>query len=371
MAVGLTCRYNTIRLLLLLIAVSLVSAWPRHGGFGGGNGGNGGGDGSGDDSGNDSGNSDSNGATTSSVIGAATTILTSGLPTATSSGGRGGSGSESESIYGYAAEQAERYRAIHGVLAAIAFIIFFPMGGIIVRIVPGRWAMKLHALAQIIGFGIFFGAAALGFWILANFKPRGTSLLSYSKVNYHPILGILIFLLLLSMPVLGVLHHSKYKKTGGRTAVSYVHIWLGRALITVGIINGGLGLHVSGADHDMKVAYAIVAAIVWALWMFALVLGETRRRKERGDAGATMMTTARVRETPVQRYMRERAEREREEELQARNVARRASSTSGSDESPPYTDAPAYAPGTAITTGSATAQQMKLRDDVSEISSRT
>ena len=83
------------------------------------------------------------------------------------------------------------------------------------------------------------------------------------------------------MPVLGFIHHAKFKKYRRRTAVSHVHIWLGRFLVILGIVNGGLGLHQSGANHDIKVGYAIVAAVSGSLWVFFAVLGEIRKSRER------------------------------------------------------------------------------------------
>ena len=83
------------------------------------------------------------------------------------------------------------------------------------------------------------------------------------------------------MPVLGFIHHAKFKKYRRRTAVSHVHIWLGRLLVFLGIVNGGLGLRQSGASHDIKVGYAIVAAVSGSLWVFFAVLGEIRKIRER------------------------------------------------------------------------------------------
>jgi predicted Na+-dependent transporter len=58
---------------------------------------------------------------------------------------------------------------------------------------------------------------------------------------------------------------------------SYLHLFNGRIMITLGIINGGLGLYLAGASQSLKTAYAVVAAVLWALWMLAAFAGEIRR----------------------------------------------------------------------------------------------
>lgn len=73
-------------------------------------------------------------------------------------------------------------RAIHGVLAAIAMVVLFPWGSILVRVVPGRWAMKVHATMQMVALGVYFLGAALGIWLVQAVQIPGQSggLVSFS-----------------------------------------------------------------------------------------------------------------------------------------------------------------------------------------------
>lgn len=84
---------------------------------------------------------------------------------------------------------------------------------------------------------------------------------------------------LIIQPLLGFIHHSKYKRLGRRTMWSYAHIWNGRIGVSVGIVNGGLGLQLANASWNIKLAYIVVAAIMWFLWMITAVVGEIRRRR--------------------------------------------------------------------------------------------
>jgi Na+/proline symporter len=58
-----------------------------------------------------------------------------------------------------------------------------------------------------------------------------------------------------------------YKKYGRRNAFTQPHIWWGRILVTFGMINGGLGLQLAGADLGMVVAYGCVGGVSWTIWM--------------------------------------------------------------------------------------------------------
>ena len=80
-------------------------------------------------------------------------------------------------------------------------------------------------------------------------------------------------------PVLGFLHHSHYKKYTARGAVSYVHIWYGRILIALGIINGGLGLQLAHAPTAFTAVYIVLTIIVTIFYLLFQFVGLSRRRR--------------------------------------------------------------------------------------------
>lgn len=53
----------------------------------------------------------------------------------------------------------------------------------------------------------------------------------------HQIVGILVVAVLIIQLVLGYSHHTIFKKVGGRTWVTYMHLWTGRAVIVIGMID--------------------------------------------------------------------------------------------------------------------------------------
>lgn len=56
----------------------------------------------------------------------------------------------------------------------------------------------------------------------------------------HQVIGIIVFIFILAQFTLGVMHHRVFKKTQKPTKFAPIHVWLGRATIILGIVNGFL-----------------------------------------------------------------------------------------------------------------------------------
>lgn len=79
-------------------------------------------------------------------------------------------------------------------------------------------------------------------------------------------------------PVLGLLHHRHYVKHQVRSPVSYAHIWYGRILLLLGIVNGGVGLYAAGSPQTFTIAYAVVAAVSGVAYIASAVVGGMRKK---------------------------------------------------------------------------------------------
>ncbi|KAK3390111.1 hypothetical protein B0H63DRAFT_464804 [Podospora didyma] len=172
-------------------------------------------------------------------------------------------------------------------------VVLFPLGSISMRLLPGRLALWVHALFQMMTACIFIAGAGLGIYLvqMVQIPFSQGNLLTNDSTKYHPIIGLVTLAMLLPQPILGYLHHRKYKQVQTRQLWSYLHIFNGRIGITLGIINGGLGLNLAGASDYLKRVYTIVAAVMWVLWMLIALLGEIRRM--RSGAKRTQRATAR------------------------------------------------------------------------------
>ncbi|KAL1600529.1 hypothetical protein SLS60_006915 [Paraconiothyrium brasiliense] len=169
----------------------------------------------------------------------------------------------------------------HGTLAALAFVIFFPFGAIAIRLASFTGVVWFHAAFQAFAYLVYVAAFGLGVYIANEFQ-----LLSET----HPIIGIVVFAVLFFQPILGFLHHVMYKKHGTRTVWSHLHLWTGRAAVTLGIINGGLGLQLADrmnmSSRSGMIAYGVVAGVVWLAWVAAMFMGEKRRSRAVKYAGS-------------------------------------------------------------------------------------
>jgi catechol-2,3-dioxygenase len=65
----------------------------------------------------------------------------------------------------------------------------------------------------------------------------------------------------------GFLQHLAFRKHQRRTIIGHVHMWVGRVIITLAFINGGLGLQLAGEHGGKVIAYGVVAALIWVAWM--------------------------------------------------------------------------------------------------------
>lgn len=95
----------------------------------------------------------------------------------------------------------------------------------------------------------------------------------------HTLFGTVVIALFALQPVLGFVHHSYYKKHATRGVVSYAHIWYGRILMVLGIVNGGVGLQLAGAEDSFVIAYSVVAAVIFVAYAVVKLLAMLRTQR--------------------------------------------------------------------------------------------
>lgn len=91
-----------------------------------------------------------------------------------SSGGSSSSGSDSfddsssgfPGLSGTSLTNAIHYRTIHGILAVVAIVVLMPVGAVLMRIIPGRFAIWIHAVTQVLAYLLFVAGAALGIYLV-------------------------------------------------------------------------------------------------------------------------------------------------------------------------------------------------------------
>ena len=118
---------------------------------------------------------------------------------------------------------------IHGMVLGIAFMLLFPFGVTALRSGSTK-GFKYHWLIQSVAMAFAF----VGFCLALYF--------SWGRFFTHPhkIIGEIILFCLIAQPILGWRHHVNFVRVRHRTAVSYWHIWIGRVILGLGIVNVAL-----------------------------------------------------------------------------------------------------------------------------------
>jgi len=184
----------------------------------------------------------------------------SGSGSSSGSGSDSGSGSGSDSGSGSSGGFTEvsgpakpAVLVAHGIIMALVMGLLYPLGSVIMPLF-GKW--WVHAAWQTVAFCLMWAGFGLGI-VTARMIPG----LLWSEP--HAVFGAVVVCLLGIQPVFGILHHMHYLKAQHRGLVSYVHIWWGRILMVLGVINGGLGLRLVKEDDGPVIAYGVISGVVF------------------------------------------------------------------------------------------------------------
>jgi hypothetical protein len=124
----------------------------------------------------------------------------------------------------------------HGVLMGLSFVIFFPLGAIIIRFLSNILPVPtmMHYITQLSAFLLVLAATVLGIYLS----------IGEQFMYFHQFFGIIIVILLVFQGMLGWYHHHRFvrDKPSSRRWFTHAHLWLGRVLIVFGLANCGFGL---------------------------------------------------------------------------------------------------------------------------------
>lgn len=193
----------------------------------------------------------------------------------------------------------------HAVLACLAWVLFFPMGGILLRL-PAKSSHSLrgHVICQLLTYILYLVAAGLGIWLVQRMSYNGSSVWS----DPHPCIGVVILIVAFFQPIMGYVHHRifkrKQKKTeedkstaveqsSSTTVPGFMHVWTGRALIILAIVNGGLGIRLASRSpyqsgettQTAVIGYSIGAGIMLGLYFVCIIMFARRRTKQAQEHG--------------------------------------------------------------------------------------
>ncbi|KAI9755621.1 MAG: hypothetical protein M4579_004194 [Chaenotheca gracillima] len=218
------------------------------------------------------------GSTMNPFVGAAASPSPSTPPTSPSSGGAM-SGSSSSGDSSSSMSMRSRVVIAHGTIMGLAFVIFFPLGALTIRVLRMKGLVWVHAGSQIFAYTVALAGFGLGVWIAVT-GDDGVK-------GPHQIIGIIVIALLLFQPALGLIHHRLYVKTQRKTVWALSHVWLGRGLLILGMINGGLGLRLAANTTKGEIAYGVVAGVVGVSYIGIVLAASLRGRGRQVGQGET------------------------------------------------------------------------------------
>lgn len=164
----------------------------------------------------------------------------------------------------------------HAVLMTIAFVAFFPFAAIALHLFPSSSTVTIHATFQL--FNLVVSVAGLAVGISMSQKI-------HLMRHHHPIIGIIVVASLsVFQPAMGLIQHRQFHKTGDKGMFAYLHRWLGRSMIVLGIINVGLGFQLTGwrdpyAPRGAVVTCSVVAGIVGVSYVTILLLSSMKKQR--------------------------------------------------------------------------------------------
>jgi len=167
-----------------------------------------------------------------------------------------------------------RRRTAHGLIMAFVFLILLPGGALTRHLIRSPKTIPyIHAPFQL--FALAAAVAGLGLGV--------SMALDIGEISaYHPVIGMTtVSALIAFQPLLGLLQHLNYRKNGTKSPSAYAHRWLGRTLIVLGIINGGLGfmfagIGAPGVPTAAVIAYGVIAGFIGIVYILTLLLSATR-----------------------------------------------------------------------------------------------
>lgn len=136
-------------------------------------------------------------------------------------------------------DDSEWAPVLHGVIMSLAFILIFPSGALLMRLLR-RKGVLIHAGVQMFGLLLVIIGLGTGVYVSRQYSR------SRNFATGHQALGLFIFAALFVQAGLGLLQHRIFRRTKQETMFGIVHRFLGPLAIVLALVNGGLGLDLAG-----------------------------------------------------------------------------------------------------------------------------
>lgn len=168
-------------------------------------------------------------------------------------------------------------RAVHAAIMSLAFLVMFPLAALTIYLPYTQKVRLIHAPLQVVS--IILMIVGL---------ERGVQLAKFVDLldGYHQVIGFIVFAwMVIAQPALGLAQHLHFRKNKTRSPMGSGHRWLGRVMIALGIVNGGLGFYQTGRVGSRYVptyaviVYSVVAVVVFLIYMGVILFSTFSSRR--------------------------------------------------------------------------------------------
>jgi hypothetical protein len=180
-----------------------------------------------------------------------------------------------------------RKRNAHACIMSIVFIVLYPLGAISLHLpiehIPflkntyiKKKVAAMHAPIQVIALVMMVGGMALGIRIAHDLEYLN------NPVHAHVVIGLFtVSVIILFQPIMGILQHLYFKKRGGKSIFAYLHRWIGRGAIALGMINSGLGFQLAETTGILVptssyVRSYVLLGVLVSVWLSLVVFDQLR-----------------------------------------------------------------------------------------------
>ncbi len=152
---------------------------------------------------------------------------------------------------------------------SLVFVVLFPLAALTMYLPYSNKVRHIHAPMQVVTIILMLVGLGLG-------VKLGNSVDNLD--GYHMVIGyLLVAWMVFFQPMLGLLQHLHFRKVGTRSIYGHGHRWVGRAVILLGVVNGGLGFKITGGVGSTYVptyavaVYSVFVVIIFLIYVAVLV----------------------------------------------------------------------------------------------------
>ncbi|ETI22811.1 hypothetical protein G647_06887 [Cladophialophora carrionii CBS 160.54] len=170
----------------------------------------------------------------------------------------------------------------HATIMSLVFVVLFPLSALTLYLPYSNKVRHIHAPLQVVTIILMLAGLSLG--VRLGHQVDNLD-------GYHMVLGYLLVAWMVAFqPILGLLQHLHFRKVGNRSISGHVHRWVGRVLMLLGVVNGGLGFRTAGSLGTDNVpssgvaVYSVFAVVVALIYVGVLVWPKSSPKGEFAQA---------------------------------------------------------------------------------------